>query len=302
MSRNSSVKMDGKIADDFIDELIADDDFMDLVDKHDGLTPSPSPSNRSDSPSASPQLARCLAEIDELQKKIQKRKRKLEKDLSNHGHDAESERSRERERRARERRTSSRSPFRRPEERRRRSRSSERDAHRSNRHRNRKSRSRSPRGGHHRNSRRSKSPTHKRSSEVKSSLSFLEELAQTFAERGQEFPEKDLIMHPQGSNLMNQIPMHGQPNMVFYPGLNPYQQAGPHIPPVDFAMNSAGYYGMPNDPFQMGAMQHPQNINNFEVSTVNLDSGFGLVADTGRTMWLVAEIRIRQSRGCYWSQ
>lgn len=277
-SRSAFAKMDTKINDDFIDELLADEDFMELGDNPNGSAQSPV-SNRSDSPSASPQLARCLAEIDELQKKIQKRKRKLEKDLFSRGQDSELERSRERERRTRERRSKSRSPIRRTDDRRRRSRSSDRDAHRSSRHHGRKSRSRSPRG-HRRIGTRTKSPPHKRSSEVKNSLSFLEELAQTFAERGQDFPEKDFLMQPQSSNLMNPGPMLAPPNMVFYPPMNSYPSAPP-VQTVDFSMNPSGYYGinpmaLTSDHFQMGGIQPPQNLNNLhEVSVMKLKRGLG---------------------------
>lgn len=109
-----------------------------------------------------------------------------------------------------------------------RSRSKERERrHRERRPRrtSRNSRSRSPHGSRHRDrrsnrdrslsppfpprgSRRSKSPKRsKRSSSTHRNISFLEELAQKFAEKGQAFPEKDALL--MGQNHMNQ--MNNQP-------------------------------------------------------------------------------------------
>lgn len=264
--------MDGDIPDDFFDEL------ADI--KYEGHETAEQPL---DSPEGSggdsPQLARCLAEIDELQKKIQRRKRKLERDLTSHGEassesKAESKESsrdrsnrdkdKERDRRNRERRTRSRSPA----YRRRRSPSPSRH----NRHR--RSRSRSPRNNYRggrgpgRNNR-SKSPNNnKRAASNQKSLSFLDELALTFAQKGQEFPEKDLLMSQNhGMPMMGGgppiDPIAMQNMNIYYPGL---QQQYQNVPQAGFPNQPNNYYGinpmaMPNEPFN--AMPPAmQNVNN----------------------------------------
>lgn len=285
------------LRDDFMDELLADDDFLvEALKPHaSDLTPMLSPGDSHRSGSQSPQMARCLAEIDVLQKKIQKRKRKLERDLSNRDviMDNDTERVRNRDRNRRELHSKSRSPYRN----RRRSRSPDRDRTRQH---NRKSRSRSPRNQHR--TRRSNTPSrNNRSSSNHKSLSFLEELAQKFAERGQEFPEKDLIMQPQE---MNQMPsMHPPTNMVYYPGHNPYATM-PVIPQPDFPMNPMNpnsYYGinpMAIHPIQFPSTmpQQPQNINNLHEVSINefmtkknkKKALFQLNTIVGRRMVLVA--------------
>lgn len=274
--------MDQDIPDDFFDEL-GDSEFIDelVENKRSASNPvvdSPVGSNSRD---ASPQLARCLAEIDELQKKIQRRKRKLERDLSRRDESEDSDRE---ERRARRVERVNRDKYRRrsrtPEERR------PGVPHRS-RHAvprgGRKSRSRSPvrggfRGNHHDVRNRSNSPNGKRAGSNHKSLSFLEELAQKFAEQGQDFPEKDILMQPHNNMINQPMPMQN----IYYPGLNAQYHNPVLAPPLGFPSVPA-YYGMnpmampvPNEmPFQCAAaasvataMPAPlQNANNLhEVS------------------------------------
>lgn len=169
-----------------------------------------------------PQLNRCLDEIQKLEAKIKKKKQVIqerqngltvEERLRQKAMECERisrsrSRSRDRlERRHRERRT------------RRASRSRSRSPHGSSRHRDRRNnrdRSLSPpptsRGGH-RSPKRSK-----RSSSTHRNLSFLEELAQKFAEKGQAFPEKDALL--MGQNQMNNnqpMPMDFGNGMPFDP-------------------------------------------------------------------------------------
>lgn len=235
--------MNQDIPDDFFDEL-GDSEFIDeLVENQRGasnaVADSPVGSNSRD---ASPQLARCLAEIDELQKKIQRRKRKLERDLVR-GHESDESDREDRDRQRGRRNERPRDKYRR------RSRSPDRMGHR-NRHRGgpggpggRKSRSRSPlrggyRGNHNDMRNRSNSPVGRRSSSNHKSLSFLEELAQKFAEQGQDFPEKDILMQPH--NSMINPPMHMQ--NIYYPGLNAQYHNPVLAPPIGFP-NVPGYYG-----------------------------------------------------------
>lgn len=271
-----------EIPDDFFDEL-ADTEFIDdLVEKSrdSGRTaPSPSGASPRDSGSrdGSPQLARCLAEIDELQKKIQRRKRKLERDMVSRDNDSDSdvgrERDRERKGRDRERDRRSRSPLRFHDSyyRRHRSRSNERESERnrgrpyiSHRGRKSRSRSRSPNRnyrGSRANRKRSKSPTAKRSGSNHNSLTFLEELAQTFAERGQDFPEKDLIMQPPPHGLMNPMQMAGPPDQ-FFAAMNPHFPSTSAFPnqinPAYYGINPMSLHPGPYPPASM----IPPIINN----------------------------------------
>lgn len=288
--------MDGDIPDDFFDELV-DTEYIDKLvgSAHRDVSNRDASAidgpNESGSGGDSPQLARCLAEIDELQRKIQRRKRKLERDLTAHRPDPldsdpenreragreHLSRDRERERR-RDRRSKSMSPSHRSRATgdgfRRRSRSPIRGAKHHNRHRNR-SRSRSPRG-HQRGGRggdgnRNNSPGVKRESSNHKSLSFLEELAQTFAERGQDFPERDaLLMHPHGGQMHGGIDTNAMQNMnIYYPGLQ--QQYQNQSAAAAGFPNPVGYYGI--NPMAMHSEQQfamppaMQNVNNLhEVS------------------------------------
>lgn len=256
----------GDIPDDFFDEL------SDI--KYDTAAPNGSP-NASGSGGDSPQLARCLAEIDELQKKIQRRKRKLERDLTATKSpetkvSRDRDRDRERDRRGRDHRSRSVSPVRRGRngtDNNSRRRSPDRHSrHRNNNRGRSRSRSRSGRGGP---SNRNHSPGGKRASSNHKSLSFLEELAQTFAERGQDFPEKDLIMQPQGGQMHAAAAMQ---NMnIYYPGLQQQYQNAAAVT-TGFPMQQPdSYYGinpmaMHGDP--LGGMPPAmQNVNNLhEVS------------------------------------
>lgn len=165
-----------------------------------------------------PQLNRCLDEIKVLEAKIEKKKRNIqerqngltvEERLRQKAKECERmsrsrSRSRDREKRHRERRPRrvSRSRSRSPH-------GSGISRHRDRRHNNRDNRSISPpisRGCH-------RSPKQlKRSSSTHRNISFLEELAQKFAEKGQAFPEKDALL--MGHNQMNNnqpMAMNGPP-------------------------------------------------------------------------------------------
>lgn len=214
--------------------------------------------NHNDSRENSPTMVRRLDEIARLTEDIKRRKKKLEEELSKKGlsadklqkelEDAEDEYDRNRERNSREQ-----------NRRRRRSRSRSTSRHRSHRrsrspdkknrrHRNR-SRSASPsrRRG---NRSRSRSPRNARSSSTHKNLTFLEELAQTFAQKGQAFPEKDLLLNSTAgaatSNLPNQVPFN--PNIVEYPNLNMMHYATqPQLNPMIYPppqYTTPIYYGM----------------------------------------------------------
>lgn len=198
------------------DEDIPDDFFNDLADD--------SPEDEDDE-----QLKRCLAEIDELQRNIARRKQKIEAneaDLSNATRDARKtrrSRSRSRSRNERSSRDRGRDKGRRNDRKRSRSRQ---------RHRTRRSKSGSPRA--------------KRSMSTHKNLSFLEELAQTFAARGQEFPEKDLLMQQNAAaggssssmQAMAGTSMHFPQQMVGANGGTFAQQ------PARYGSQSNMYYGI----------------------------------------------------------
>lgn len=190
------------LPEDFFNDLVDESFIEDVVDN--------------DDEDDDPHLNRCLDEIKVLEAKIEKKRRVIqerqngltvEERLRQKASESERmirsrSRSRERDRRHRERRP---------------------------RRGSRSSRSRSPHGSRHRDmrrpnrdrslsplfpsrgSRRSKSPKRsKRSSSTHRNISFLEELAQKFAEKGQAFPEKDALL--MGHNHMNQMnQMNNQP-------------------------------------------------------------------------------------------
>lgn len=176
----------------------ADDGFEASANKMDvesGGT-SPAGSGDNDSP-ASPLMERCLREIDKLTKDIQKKKKKLQKELE----------EKEREKRDRSESPTPLQPCDKPplpQRRRNRSRSIERYGRR-RKSRSPRRRSRSPRRRSRSRSRgrstryaRSRSPTRRTTgSPIKPSMTFLEELDKKFAEQGQAFPEKDLMLKMQ---------------------------------------------------------------------------------------------------------
>lgn len=190
----SNIADENELPDDFFNDL-ADSKFVETVVEN--------PSNAGSEDDE--QMTRCLAEIEKLQKDIERRKKKILK--------GEAGLSETDKRKARERNSRSRSRSNTKRERKRnRSRSRESSpsigsSSRLNKRRNqqhdRKGRSRSPR--HHR----------KRSSSVHKNLTFLEELEKTFAEKGQSFPEKDL--------LLNKNAMQAAPNSMMHSNLNETQ-------------------------------------------------------------------------------
>lgn len=161
-------------------------------------TQSPNSGDDNESP-ASPLMERCLREIDKLTKDIQKKKKKLQKELQ----------EKEREKRDRSESPVGLSPVDK-HRRRNRSRSSERYG--------RRRKSRSPRRrSRSRDRRRSRSRSRNRASRyarnrtsgspAKPAMTFLEELDKKFAEQGQAFPEKDLMLKMQAHG--NEVGMPG---------------------------------------------------------------------------------------------
>lgn len=205
------------------DDDIPEDFFNDLAD--DSPVDTATNDNGNDSQDDE-QMQRCLAEIDKLQRNIERRKQKIkydEKDLSSGDRKTRRSRSRSRSR----------------------SRNDRGGRDRGRGHRNERKRSRS-RSRHRQRSRRSKSgsPRAKRSMSTHKNLSFLEELAQTFAARGQEFPEKDLLMQQNAAGPsapmqgMPPNPMHFAQAMVGANGGSFAQQA------AGFGGPSGSYYGI----------------------------------------------------------
>lgn len=178
------------------DDLKENASDMDVEEGEREATPDPSTSDK-ESRRSSPLMERCLKEIDKLTKDIQRKKKKLQKEL---------------EGKERENKDRSDSPLVDDKGRRRyRSRSNDRYGNRMHGGRRstsrRKSRSRSRSRDRRRRSRsrsrqrwinrRSRSPMRRQPVPSPSSLkplTFLEELDKKFAEQGQAFPEKDLIL------------------------------------------------------------------------------------------------------------
>lgn len=300
-SRKSGHMSDDDIPDDFFDEL-TDSRFIDELFEN-AQDNSDNDGNNENSED-SPRMARCLAEINTLSKDIERRKKKIEAELSDKGvsdaylrkktnrsgdgTDIDMER---RDRRARDRERDqwlSRS--------RSRSRSRSSFHHRGSRHFNddnrrhhhHPSRSKS-RSRHRKNRSRSNSPRSKRSSSTHKNLTFLEELAQTFAEKGQAFPEKDLLLNKAsktigsessamaGSNqlLLNQpMPMDYTNQAVTMPYQQQYPQMGYPVQNMYYGMNSMNIMGgMPPQPPQQTLMPTGaiRNITNVRIYTVPLN-------------------------------
>lgn len=225
-----------EIPEDFFDEL-AEADFIEEMIDGDAMENGRSNSDGGEAKREdSPRMARCMAEIETLTKDIQRRKQKLERELIDKGYTEDQLR--------RKVKRASDSQTRERERRRDRARDRDRDRSRSRSRTRSRSRSRQWHAGPNRVNRyrqRSRSPKNrrrpspKRSSSTHKNLTFLEELAQTFAEKGQAFPEKDLILNQQKLGRPNHMgqPMHmmepsgmpmamGMPPMVGtgYPPMN----------------------------------------------------------------------------------
>lgn len=230
---------DDDIPDDYFEGLVDSKLIEDLVENATGTDMFDSGSNRSGSRENSPRMARCLAEIETLTKDIERRKKNLQKELSDKGmnevdlrdkldrdvSEGRSHRGRRRDRRgsrsfsrsrsrSRNRRSTSkpinRSPSYRERQRRERERDRERERERSRRQQRsrRRSKSASPNGKH-------------RSSSVHKNISFLEELAQTFAAQGKPMDAEEILAQAKG----NSMPMHHQ------------QQSAPMRPMMNAPMN-----------------------------------------------------------------
>lgn len=104
---------------------------------------------------------------------------------------------------------------------------------------------------------RSKSPSSrhraKRSTSNHRSISFLEELAQKFAEKGQAFPERDALLMG-GNNHLNPVAIDNQPMPMNFGNVMPFDQPIgqppminiPNFPqqPIDFGQSQNMYYGI----------------------------------------------------------
>lgn len=185
-----------------------------------------------------PHLNRCIEEIKLLEAKIERKKQNIrvrQDGLSNEEklrqkalERTSRSRSQSRERRHRDR----------DRERRRRTKSRSRSPHRRSpyaggRHvrdrRHNTDRSMSPVRGRPVRRTRSKSP--RRSSSTHKNISFLEELAQKFAEKGQAFPEKDALL--MGHNQMRpSIDPNGLPVPMDFGNVMPYEQQSIMNPPI----------------------------------------------------------------------
>lgn len=266
---NQNASSDDDIPDDFFDELANADFIEELVENtHD---------DDSGSRENSPRMARCLAEIDVLTKDIERRKKKLESELSQKGlseqdlrnkldrEHEDGDRRSHRSRRGRDRRSSC-SPTRS----RSRSRSvklkstirsppfrdRQRDRDREDRN-HRRYPNKSPQTNHRRHGRRSNStsPNRKRrSSSTHKNLTFLEELAKTFAAQGKPFHEADILAQSKSTAVEQptQIPsmlnvagdtnmMPLQMNMQPFPATMPTHM-NPVYPNVGYPTNM--FYGM----------------------------------------------------------
>lgn len=230
-----------EIPDDFFDDL-ADEQFVDEVvadvDDEDDE-----------------QYTRCMKEIELLSKDIEKRKQKIRE--SEAGLSVEAKLNQLRRRSSRSRSGSPRSAQRtrkHREEKRKRTRSPDsksRSPHGSrmrhdDRVRDRRHREMSPFRGRPSRHSRSKSPHHrtKRSSSTHKNLSFLEELAQKFAEKGQAFPEKDALL--MGQNQMNlNIDQNVQMQMNPLPHIQPQFNQQNVQPPMNMMPNFQQPMGFP---------------------------------------------------------
>lgn len=219
------------------EDEIPDDFFNDIADD----TPDEKPIIENDPVVDDEQMKRCLEEIDRLQRNIERRKKKIETGESGLGTSSESKSRKSRQSRSRSKSRPRSRNDRSPRER------SGRDR---GRHRNERKRSRSR---HRQRSRRSTSgsPRAKRSTSTHKNLSFLEELAQTFAARGQDFPEKDLLMQQNAAAAVagtsSSSVMHGLgPNPAhFVHSMGGGANGGPFIPqPTGFGGHPSSYYGV----------------------------------------------------------
>lgn len=280
---------DDDIPDDFFDELANAEFIEDLVEGAQDGDLFDSGSNQNDSRENSPRMARCLAEIDVLTKDIERRKKKLEMELSHKGLSEQdlrqkldrdiddderrlhrSRRNRERGRqsnsqsrsRSRSQRSKSNSGLRSPPYRgvhrerdrdRDRVRERERDERGHRRH-----HIISPLNNRRRHGRRSQSPSpngKRRSSSTHKTLTFLEELAKTFAAQGKPFHEADILAQAKSASHEQSAPMPLAMNAPIEPNMMPMQMnmqpfpptMPPHINPIVYpnvGYPTGMYYGM----------------------------------------------------------
>lgn len=245
---NENTLSDDDIPDDFFDELANAQFIEELVESaQDGEADLfDSGSNQNASRENSPRMARCLAEIDVLTKDIERRKKKLEKELSQKGLSEqdlrqkldrdieEDERRLHRSRRGRDRRPSrsqtrsrsrshsskSKSIIRSPSYR---DRPRDRDREERN---HRRYQNKSPQTSHRRHGRRSRSMSpngKRRSSSTHKNLTFLEELAKTFAAQGKPFHEADILAQSKINALEQPAPMAPMMNAAVEPNIMPMQ-------------------------------------------------------------------------------
>ena len=234
---NPSEDVDADLPDDFFNDLVNENFIDEVIDK-------------SGHGSSDEELLHYVSEINRIQNDINIRKQKIK----------ETEANLKSHRRSRSRSPSdSRSKSRHHKERKRkrsRSRSRSRSPHTSSRHSRYDERIRekryplSPVRGREKRRTRSKSPPRnsKRSSSTHRNISFLEELAQKFAEKGQAFPEKDALLMSAQGHMNNNAPMQmNAPMPMDFGNGVPFEQPQPLI-------------AIPNFPQQQVAFPPQQNI------------------------------------------
>lgn len=236
-----AMEAEDDIPDDFFDDL-ADNKFLDELLENVEPEEAKKPDKEDESPmneenrSNSPLVERCLKEIDKLTKDIQRKKKKLQKELQEKERDegpsiSTSLRPSKSPKRSKSPR---RHPYYRPP--RNRSRSIERRSREYQRPRSRsrtspkrrrsRSRSRSP-------FKRRRSPDRPKNTDrnTTKAMSFLEELNMKFAEQGQPFPEKDLLL----AQSKQQINQSYNPSLV----PNPMAMSTGFVPQQSYQMMPA---------------------------------------------------------------
>lgn len=265
-SPTGNVSGDEVIPDDYFAEL-GDSQFLNTLEQEKTNDSFDEFLNYNKSRENSPATKRRLDEIARLTESIDRQKKKIRNDLFKDGYTIEKldkeleERKKDsdydRNRNSRERISHERGSR---EHKRRKKKSRSRSSSRHRSHRSRSPERKSRRYRNHSNDRhrgnrsRSRSPKNRRSSSTHKTLSFLEELAQTFAEKGQAFPEKDLLLNNPSastapiattSTTNNQMPFnlsmpveYQNPNVMHYPSQAP-------INPMIYPTHHQQYAGPP---------------------------------------------------------
>lgn len=229
---NPSEDVDADLPDDFFNDLVNENFIDEVMDK-------------SGHGSSDEELLHYVSEINRIQNDINIRKQKIKESEANlKSHRPTRSRSR----------SSSRSKSRHHKERKR-IRSRSRSPHTSSRHSRYDERIRekryplSPARGREKRRTRSKSPPRslKRSSSTHRNISFLEELAQKFAETGQAFPEKDALLMSTQGHMNNNAPMQlNAPMSMDFGNGGPFEQPQPLIAIPNFSQQQVAFPPQPN--------------------------------------------------------